>query len=48
MRSILPSAPLDLVDFLLYLQRFQIIEFGLMRLKLSVEFVLACFLLLQA
>ena len=45
MRGILPFAPFDLVDFFLNLQGFEIIEFGFMRLKLGVEFVLACFLL---
>ncbi len=45
MRGILSPTPLDLVDFLLYLQGFQVIELGLMRLELGMKFVLASFLL---
>lgn len=45
MRGVLSSTPLDLVDLLFYLQGFQVIELGLMRLELGVEFVFTCFLL---
>lgn len=45
MRSILSPAPLDLVDFLFYLQGFQVVEFGLVRLKFGMEFVFTGFLL---
>lgn len=38
---VLPTAPLDLVDLLFNLERFEIIKFGLVRLELGVEFVLA-------
>jgi hypothetical protein len=41
MRSILPSAPLNLVDLFLDFQRFEIIELGFMRLEFCVELVLA-------
>lgn len=47
MRCVLPPAPLDLIDLFFYLQRFQVVEFRLVRLKLGMEFVLACFLLLS-
>jgi hypothetical protein len=39
--SVLPPAPLDLVDLLLDLKRLEIIELGLVRLELGVELVLA-------
>jgi hypothetical protein len=39
--GILPFAPLDLVDLLLDLERLEIIELGLMRLKLRVKLVFA-------
>ena len=45
MRGVLSSTPLDLVDLLFYLQGFQVIELGFMRLELGVEFVFASFLL---
>ena len=45
MGGILSPTPLDLVDFLFYLQGFQVIELGLMRLEFGMEFVLASFLL---
>lgn len=46
MRSILPSTPLDLVDLFFYLQGFEVVELGFVRLELCVEFVFARFLLL--
>jgi hypothetical protein len=46
MRCVLPPAPLDLIDLFFYLQRFQVVEFGFVRLKLGMEFVLACLFLL--
>lgn len=45
MRSVLSPTPLDLVNFLFYFQGFQVIEFGLVRLKFCMEFVFASFLL---
>jgi hypothetical protein len=45
-RGILSPAPFDLVDFLFDLKGFQVVEFGFMRLELSVKLVLACFFLL--
>ena len=45
MRRILPATPLDFVDLLLDLKGLQVVEFGLVRLELGMEFVLACFLL---
>lgn len=45
MRSILPPAPADLVDFLFNLERLQVVELGLVRLELGVEAVLAPLLL---
>ena len=45
MRGVLPTTPLDLVYLLLDLKRFEIIEFGLVRLKLGVKLVLASFFL---
>lgn len=42
---ILSSTPLDLVYLLLYLQRLEIVELRLMRLKLGMKFVLAGLLL---
>lgn len=41
MGRVLPLAPLNLVNFLLDLQRFKVIELRLVRLELGVEFVLA-------
>ncbi len=46
MGGILSPAPLDFVDLLLYLQRLQVVELWLMGLKLGVEFIFTCFLLL--
>ena len=45
MRRVLPSTPFDLIYLFFYLERLQIIEFGLVRLELCVEFVLAGFFL---
>lgn len=45
MRSILSFAPLDLVDFFFYFEGFQVVEFGLVRLKFGVELVFTCFFL---
>jgi len=39
------SAPLDLVDLLFDLEGFEVVEFGLVRLELGMELVLACFFL---
>lgn len=47
MRCILSPAPLDLVDFLFYLQRLEVVEFRFVRLKFGVKFVLAGFFLSQ-
>ena len=41
----MPAAPLDLVDLLFDLERFQVIEFRLVRLELGMELVLASLLL---
>ena len=41
MCSILPTAPFDLVDLLLNFKGLQVIKFGLVRLELGVELVLA-------
>ena len=41
MRGILSFAPLDLIDLLLDLQRLEVIELWLVRLKLCVKLVLA-------
>lgn len=46
MRSILPPAPLDLVDLLFYFQGFKVIKLRLMRLEFGVKFVLAGLFLL--
>ena len=46
MRSILPSTPLDLVDLFFYLQGFEVVKLGFVRLELGVELVFARFLLL--
>jgi hypothetical protein len=43
--GVLALAPLDLVDLLLNLKRFEIVELRLVRLKFGVEFVLAPLLL---
>ena len=45
MRGILSFAPLDLIDLLLDLQRLEVVELWFMRLKFSVELVLATLLL---
>lgn len=45
MSGILPSAPLDLVDLFLDLKRFEVIELGLVGLKLGVELVFAALFL---
>jgi hypothetical protein len=47
-RRVLTLAPPDLVDLLLDLQRLEVVELGLMRLKLGVELVLASLLRLVA
>jgi hypothetical protein len=44
-RRVLPFAPFDFVDLLFNLQRLEVIEFRLMRLKFSVKFVFAGLLL---
>lgn len=44
--GILSSTPLDLVDLLFDFERLEVIELGLVRLELGVEFVLAGFFLL--
>ena len=41
-------APLDLVDLLFYLKRFEVIEFGLMGLEFGMEFVFAGFFLVSS
>lgn len=46
MGGILSSTPLDLVDLLFDFERLEVIELGLVRLELGVEFVLAGFFLL--
>lgn len=46
MRSILPTAPFDLVDLLFDFKGFEVVKFGLMGLKLRMELVLAGFFLL--
>ena len=45
MGGILTAAPLDLIDLLLDLQGFEVVEFGLVGLELGVEFIFACFFL---
>lgn len=45
MGVILSAAPLDLVDLLFDLEGLEVVEFGLVGLKLCVKFVLAGFLL---
>ena len=45
MRSILPSTPFDLIDLFFYLEGFEVVELGFVRLELGVEFVFACLLL---
>lgn len=47
MGGILTFAPLDFVDLFFYLQGLEVVEFGFVRLKLGVKFILACLLLLQ-
>jgi hypothetical protein len=44
-RSVLPPTPFDLVYLLFYFEGFEVIEFGLVRLELGMEFILARFLL---
>jgi hypothetical protein len=44
-RRVLAPAPLDLVDLFFNLQTLQVVELGLVRLKLGVELVLASFFL---
>lgn len=46
MRGVLSSAPFYLVDLLFNFQRLEVIEFGLVGLKLGVKLVLAGFFLL--
>jgi hypothetical protein len=41
----LAFAPLDLVDLLFYLEGLEVVKFGLVRLELGVEFILACLFL---
>ena len=41
MCGVLPSAPLDLVDLLLNLERLEVVELWFVRLELGVELVLA-------
>ncbi len=48
MGSVLAPAPLDLVDLFLDLERLEVIELGLVRLKLRVELVLAGLFLSRA
>jgi hypothetical protein len=43
-RSVLPPTPFDLVYLLFYFEGFEVIEFGLVRLELGMEFILARFL----
>lgn len=43
--SVLPFAPLDLVDLLLDLERLEVVEFRFVRLELGVELVFAAFFL---
>jgi hypothetical protein len=45
MGGVLSAAPLDLVDLLFYLQGFEVIELGLMRLKFGMKLVFARLLL---
>lgn len=45
MRSILSTAPLDLVYLFLDFERLQVVKLGLMGLELGVEFVFAGFFL---
>lgn len=47
MGCVLPSTPFDLVDLLFYFKGLEVVELGLVRLKLSMEFVLACLFLLD-
>lgn len=47
MRGVLSSAPFDLVDFLFDFEGLEVVEFGLMRLELGVEFVFAGFFLFR-
>lgn len=42
---VLSWTPFDLIDFLLNLERFQVIELGFVRLEFSVEFIFAALLL---
>ena len=45
MRSVLSSAPFDLVDLLLDLEGLEVVKLGFVRLKLGVELVFAGFFL---
>lgn len=45
MRGVLSSTPLDLVDLFLDLEGFEVVKFGFMGLKFSMEFVFTSFLL---
>lgn len=45
MRCILAATPFDLVDLLLNLEGLEVVELGLVRLKLGVELVFASLLL---
>jgi len=42
---VLSSAPFYFIDFLFYFERFEVVEFGFVRLEFIVEFVFASFLL---
>lgn len=44
--GVLPPAPLDLVDLFLDLERFEVVELGLVGLELGVELVLAALFLM--
>jgi hypothetical protein len=46
-RRILSFAPSNLIDLLFNLERFEVIELGLVRLELGVELVFAALLLMQ-
>lgn len=43
--GVLPSAPLDLVDLFLDLERLEVVELGLVRLELGMELVFAALFL---
>jgi hypothetical protein len=44
-RSILPPAPLYLIDLLFYFKGFEVVEFGFVRLEFGVKLIFACFFL---